>query len=75
MTTRARNNIFKPNLRYCLTYTLDSNIEFATVSQALADIRWRESMSSEFSALLKNGTWDLVPPDSSQNVVGCKWVF
>lgn len=32
-------------------------------------------MSSEFDALLRNGTWDLVSPQSSQNIVGCKWMF
>lgn len=32
-------------------------------------------MAEEFHALLKNGTWTLVPPQPSMNIVGCKWVF
>uniref|UniRef100_A0A2N9I5M9 Reverse transcriptase Ty1/copia-type domain-containing protein n=1 Tax=Fagus sylvatica TaxID=28930 RepID=A0A2N9I5M9_FAGSY len=37
--------------------------------------KWRQAMNSEFDALLKNHTWSLVPPNSSQNQIGCKWVF
>ncbi|KAF5199309.1 Retrovirus-related pol polyprotein from transposon tnt 1-94 [Thalictrum thalictroides] len=36
---------------------------------------WRAAMADEFNALLKHQTWTLVPPSSSQNTVGCKWVF
>ena len=32
-------------------------------------------MFKEFDALLRNGSWDLIPPHPSQNLVGCKWVF
>ncbi|GKV17068.1 hypothetical protein SLEP1_g27621 [Rubroshorea leprosula] len=32
-------------------------------------------MSDEFSALVRQGTWDLVPPNSNQHLIGCKWVF
>lgn len=32
-------------------------------------------MADEFNALIAAGVWELVPPDSSQNLVGCKWVF
>ena len=32
-------------------------------------------MDKEFIALTRQRTWILVPPSSTQNVVGCKWVF
>ena len=32
-------------------------------------------MSEEFDALLRNSTWDLIPPQPLKNLVGCKWVF
>lgn len=31
-------------------------------------------MQDEYSALLTNGTWSLVPPPPKTNIVGCKWV-
>ena len=32
-------------------------------------------MDKEFEALQRQGTWTLVPPSASQNIVGYKWVF
>jgi hypothetical protein len=32
-------------------------------------------MNTEFDALLKNGTWSLVPSSPNINIVGSKWVF
>lgn len=32
-------------------------------------------MDVEFQALMHTRTWQLVPPSSSHNVLGCKWVF
>ena len=32
-------------------------------------------MNEEFDALLQNGTWDLVPPSPTMNIIRCKWVF
>ncbi|KAM1666313.1 hypothetical protein ACFX1X_045967 [Malus domestica] len=76
MTTRAKNNIFKPKQLCTATkHPLPSPIEPTCVSQAIKDPLWRASMSDEFNALIRNGTWELVPPQPSQNLIGCKWVF
>jgi histone deacetylase 1/2 len=32
-------------------------------------------MELEYQALMKNGTWTLVPPRSGINIIDCKWVF
>ena len=32
-------------------------------------------MSEEYDALVWNGTWELVPLNPTQNLVGCKWIF
>lgn len=32
-------------------------------------------MADEVNALLKNGTWSLVPFHPSINLIGCKWVY
>jgi histone deacetylase 1/2 len=32
-------------------------------------------METEYSALMNNKTWHLVPPQKGRNVIGCKWVY
>ena len=32
-------------------------------------------MNTEFDALLRNRTWELVPPSRKVNVIGCRWIF
>ena len=49
-----------------------------TVHEALngeQSSRWREAMESQYSSLLKNDTWDLVPPPEGKNIVGSRWVL
>ena len=49
-----------------------------TVHEALngeQSSRWREAMESEYSSLLKNDTWDLVPSPEGKNIVGSRWVL
>jgi hypothetical protein len=33
------------------------------------------SHEEEFSALMKNGTWHLVPTSQASNIIDCKWVY
>ena len=36
---------------------------------------WKDAMISEYSSLIENETWELVPPGENQNVVGSRWVY
>lgn len=74
MTTRAKKGIVKPNSKYALAISR-LETEPRTPLQALADEKWRNAMSDEFDAQLRNFTWSLVPPAPHQNVVGTKWIF
>ena len=77
MTTRAKNNIHKPITKLNLHTQLitSDDPEPTTLTQALKNDKWRLAMSEEYDALVKNGTWALVPPDRRQNLVRCKWVY
>lgn len=76
MLTRSKNHIFKPcQLNLTTKHPLLATLEPSCVSQALQHPEWRAAMSTEFTALTSNGTWELVPLSIHQNLVGCKWVF
>jgi hypothetical protein len=87
MSTRLQNQISKPRkfmdgiIRYPISRALMATIvsqeeeEPTSFSIASKNAKWREAMNLEFDALLRNGTWQLVPPTSDMNIVGCKWVF
>jgi hypothetical protein len=36
---------------------------------------WRKAMEEEYSALIKNETWDLIPPKSGINLIDSRWVY
>ena len=77
MNTGAKNNIHKPLRKMNLHAELakSDEIEPTTVNQALKEPKWRQAMLDEFNALVKNGTWELVPLSSHYNLVGCKWIY
>lgn len=77
MITRSKNNIFRPKQIHSITthHPTPSSAEPTCVSQALNIPHWCRVMDDEINVLLHNQTWDIVPPLSSTNLVGCKWVF
>jgi len=46
-----------------------------TYRTALADTNWRRAMEEEFSTLMSNNTWTLVPRPPGANIVTGKWIF
>lgn len=82
LPVQRSSRVRKPNPRYysdayinlATKYPLQESLEPHTVKQAMADPQWRQAMDSEYNALLKNDTWELVPKLHSKPI-GCKWVF
>ncbi|KAH9292456.1 hypothetical protein KI387_042361 [Taxus chinensis] len=44
-------------------------------SQASGNPEWDSAMQDEYSSLMKNNTWDLVPLPKGRKLVRCKWVY
>lgn len=76
MVTRGQKGIFKPKKLFSISkYPIPPSVEPTCVSKALQHVEWKQAMSDEFMALMKNGTWSLVPPEPHFNIIGNKWVF
>lgn len=77
MTTRAKDGIFKPKIYDATKHPLtnDDDFEPLTYSQASYLPQWRTPMDNEYYALLKNGTFSIVPPPPGKNIIGNKWVY
>jgi len=86
MVTHSQNNMHQPKqfrdvtihypLPSAFSASLISNdVEATSYTQAAKNVKWRAAMAEEFIALIKTGTWTLVPKNSSMNIVGSKWVF
>ncbi|RZC71320.1 hypothetical protein C5167_034525 [Papaver somniferum] len=82
MLTRSKHDIFKPKYLLSTKHPIPTAYLANTASttptcysQAAKILEWLDLMHVEHTALQDVGTWSLVPPDPSQNLVGCKWVF
>ena len=52
-----------------------SKMEPRTVSEALQDNDWYNTMKEDIEQIEKKKTWTLVPRLADKNVIGTKWVF
>ena len=77
MLTRSKNGHLPPKSHFCLTATVQDQptSEPFSVQEALQSPIWTQAMIEEHQALLKQGTWTLVPLPPDKHRVGCKWVF
>ncbi|GKC82756.1 ribonuclease H-like domain-containing protein [Tanacetum coccineum] len=74
MVTRSQVSTVNPNPRF---HGHVSHISLFPKSLffALSDPNWRDAMYDEYNALIKNGTWILVPKPPNVNVVRSMWLF
>jgi hypothetical protein len=75
MQTRLKSSISKPKRAYTSTSPNYLDVEPPSFTIASALTPWVAAMEDEYSTLYRQGTWTLVPPAPSQNIVGCKWVY
>jgi hypothetical protein len=45
------------------------------LEDALGNRNWKSAMDVEYGALIKNGTWHLVPPQKGRNLIDYKWLY
>ncbi|GKF08207.1 ribonuclease H-like domain-containing protein, partial [Tanacetum coccineum] len=74
MITRSQSGIVKPIDRLSLHTSSISHIP-KNPSHALKDPNWRNAMYDEYNALVKNGTWLLVPRPAGVNMIRSMWFF
>ncbi|GJT70842.1 ribonuclease H-like domain-containing protein [Tanacetum coccineum] len=74
MITRSQSGIVKPIERLSLHTSSLSPIPKSSFI-ALKDPNWCNAMYDEYNALVKNGTWILVPRPSDVNLVRSMWLF
>ncbi|KAI3714848.1 hypothetical protein L6452_21808 [Arctium lappa] len=74
MRTRAMDGITKPKQLFNLNTTSIVPIP-KTLHLALSTPEWYDAMQNDFSALIKNETWELVPRRSDMNIIRSMWLF
>ena len=62
-------------LPQCYSTTSAPISEPTNYTSASKQSHWVQAMQDEYSALIRNHTWLLVPRSSNRPVIGCKWVY
>jgi hypothetical protein len=44
-------------------------------SEDIGNPLWEAAMDEEYSTLMDNNTWDLVPLTKGRNIVRCRWIY
>nr|GEW13418.1 hypothetical protein [Tanacetum cinerariifolium] len=74
MVTRFRVGTNRPTERLNLHVSSVSPL-LKSYRDAFNDPNWQNAMRDEYTALIKNKTWTLVPRPSDTNIVHCMWLF
>jgi hypothetical protein len=76
--TRLQSGVSKPKKftygTICYAYFCSTS-EPSSIDEAFADPHWKAAMDEKYNALIKNGTWHLVPYAHGQNVIDFKSVY
>lgn len=75
MQTRSMTGHAKPRIPFNLHASSTIEPLPKNIAEALSNPTWNHAMHDEFSALINNKTWDLVPRQSHMNVIRCMWIF
>lgn len=77
MATRSKLGILiKPNGRLNLYASHSAIFPIPTSYRStLLDPNWLQGMRDEYTALMQNNTWSLVPPSPGVNIVSSKWIL
>ena len=67
MVIRSKAGIFKPKSHLAVSQELEPT----SVKIALSDPKWKQAM--QIDALQVNDTWELVPKEATQKIIGNKW--
>uniref|UniRef100_A0A251VD12 Putative ribonuclease H-like domain-containing protein n=1 Tax=Helianthus annuus TaxID=4232 RepID=A0A251VD12_HELAN len=77
MTTRLKAGITKPKIHLNLHATTSPTVSPLPKSHidAQSDPNWHMAMNDEYSALIENNTWELVPRPDGAHIIRCMWLF